>query len=212
MRYIEDYTDQELTEMTDEQIAALVDLECARNGAPLMLEDEPAAPALVEFKKDFEFYTIDSFRCDQATMERVMDAIKGGVFYDQNWSTNVVKETDSSHNLPSASLQSGFSEQHYNEIKLEKESYDAKKKEYDIKKGDYDALRIERQESVDRVHERVSEAYDNIRQLDRAKSEWANYLNLSNNNKDIAMNFMKQRYEISFIKKVVPDYFAEECA
>jgi hypothetical protein len=210
MKYIEDYTDVELSEMSHDQYEAMVDLQCARNGAPIIIGEAPVSPEKKIFEKDFTFFEFTGFKCDSETAARIMEAVKGGVFFEQEYSSLMLKVSDASYHVATASPCKGFSEQKYNEIRVEKEAYDIANKEYAAANKEHSGLVDLRKGSELDIRDRFDEAFANISRITNAKAEWVKYLKLSNDDEAIAMNFMMQRYgqDEKFIKSVVPEYFA----
>ncbi|RJO62637.1 MAG: hypothetical protein C4542_03045 [Dehalococcoidia bacterium] len=200
MKSFDELTDQEVYDLTDEQLEYHKKIACAEAGAPIAVPPLPERPVEPELHPDAMMYRVNVGWSDSlcfTTMEEavvVCTAINAGCRLNTrsfgSGKTYVVE------NREEVKIESKpvFSEAYYKKIKDEAEAYSLKKKEYD----EADELRkkaIKAQDSaIGWITERLETARENVRVRMEQESALDEYMNLADANVEVAYRFFVKAY------------------
>lgn len=211
MKRLEDYADEELLNMTEEQVEDLIDLECVHEGVRL-LPELPVKPTEKPPEEDFEFFEIEPLQLVDrkdatliaetvADMDRVESKYESGPSY-----TRIV--TGSKKEEPSIQKKTKFSEKYLNEVKATKQRIDERNKEYKGLKDEYDTVSEARSSIITNVLDKIKEARQAGKRLLALRDESHRYLKLSMGDKEIAQRFMSDAYPdaVDLIKEHFEDW------
>ena len=199
-------TNEELCNITEEQLTTYVDYAMAEAGHPIELE-ELERPESISVEPDLEYISLD-FRdilLDVDAGRQIQDIIQNSVVRKKSYNgvIQIVKPD-------------GYEYPEFKIARLESDELKAKKaaanKLLTLEWEDYnkrqelnsDALSY-RQEILDDLYKQISsarsEAYDKKTKMDA----WDKYLSLANNDRTIAKNFFVERYSVSEYDELFED-------
>lgn len=207
MKNWKDLTDEELANLTDDEVSKYDKIICAEEGIPFL--EEPEKPVINYTKENLTVYTIkyaDSMAfTDMAEATQVMEAINkctsvGTVKYNYGcrYYEKGFKSYDATEAL--ASMQSGMM---YDEATAKsnydlKESHRKELNHYEDMKNLYDSSIQRRLQATNDFYTRLNAAQSAMsyrKKLVRLYVE--EYLPLAEDNETMAMNFLKKAYTVS---------------
>lgn len=199
MRRLDDYTNDELCQMSEQDVAHLVEVECAHAGAPLLPDHPGEAPAksddlaptmTVHVVADHSFVTHE----DATRVAELIGSIETadvGYVSGPSYSKKVRRVR---RQTPSISTDAVYSEEQANRIAANLEHYEDQKSEWSRRKSEYDEA-VEKREGVrSRVRTAISEAKDAEQHLLDARARFDRYLGLADNDHHIAWRFFANAY------------------
>ena len=197
IKRLEDYTDAELVNLTEEQVLDLIDLECGYEGIQL-LPTLPEHPKKENLNKDFEVWEVPAMTfannadaiavvAASAGKSHVIEHYVPGPGYQKYGRIN----TDHSVGITSKRI---FSHNHYKEIETRLKQYESTKQDYDRAKEEYDKISKTRSSIIDSINEAISEARTTAQRLSRLEQASLRYLTLAHGDKEIAKRFMLDAY------------------
>jgi hypothetical protein len=197
MKRIDEMSREEIIALTDDQINILIDYECAIEGKPL-LPIKPVEPQKVSVEADVEIYEV----CGVVTTDidhaaRILTAAESGTLHKTDYDYGVGSEFTrlvpmSEYQKPEIKSRKVFSAGKWDEVRNAVNAYKTAKIQYEKDKKEYDEVASERSEISDRIWETVSEARNEEYRRERIKVDYDRYMQLAENNKTIAMNFLKR--------------------
>jgi hypothetical protein len=193
MKRLNDYTEAELIALTTEQIAALVDLECAHQGVPLTIE-RPASPKDKLPQRDQYVYRIDPVTFfDEADAREVLTLINSkkratncyceGARYTEQYVTEDLS-------TEGFSTQCYYSEDTYRRNKGTIAAASSESEAYKEQLREYQELCNKRSEIADEVYDKRSEALAKQRRLEALRVAYWRYVDLAQGNEEIAWKFL----------------------
>lgn len=193
-RYYE-LSNDELAKLTDVQISKLIDYECALEGIPL-LPERPIKPEVTTFEPDIEAYIVKGmyFLKHEEAM-KVLSVILESEKYSYNWSGNhkrLIKLPD--YEQAKLATEKFFSIEMFASIQEEKANCDRKLKQYEDDKKEYDEVYKLRTDIIKNVMNAVEDAQYAARKKVKYEAEYMKYLILAENDKNIALNFLKNAH------------------
>jgi hypothetical protein len=202
MKRLEDHTDEELVSLSQQQIQDLIDLECAHEGIPL-LPEMPKKPEIKKPEPDLTLYEVpDACFQNQEDANRVIDLMNSlPRMHQEYYGKGYVKSKE----LETIRMKKEFSEEARIRTKAQTASANEAENRYEKEKKTYDDIANQRKDVIDKVTEAVNEAFYEFRKISQYKKQYTRYLQLSEGEKDIALNFMRAAHpgEDEFIDKML---------
>ena len=201
MKRYDEMTNEELYDLSEEQISILIDYECALEGIPL-LPEKPIVPEVKNFEPDTEIYEVKGMLfTNREEALSVLSLLLTSNMVDYSYSNNskrIIPLID--YKKPELKMEKYFSTEMYALIQEEKDSYDRILKQYQERQKNYDEAYKLRIDIVKNITEAISCAQEEQYKKQKYTGEYKRYLKLSDNNKDIALNFLRNaHYEIDDI-------------
>ncbi len=202
MRRYFDLTTREILALTDEQINDLIDLECAIEGKPLLPEYPPLPPQL-KFEPDQTWYTIKElsssilFHCPEAAVSVIDAILKSGAA-----SKKYLPGSDYSafrlNDIGQLSIEpmKVYSEERWSEQPEAHNAYLKAKEQYQSAKAAYDSAVKSRAEIAEEVTSHINRILNIEKRKNEIRQIYNRYLALSDNNRNIAMNFLENVEEV----------------
>ena len=194
IKRLDEYTNEELLELTEEQVETLIDLECAHEGVALLPVEAPIKPDDSKIGPDsviYEIKNLEHFETMEDAQKVVEVASKLPRVQKQYLSHASYKEkkgpVDSDIGINIVKV---FSEQHYANVATENARIEASLKAYKEAKEEYDELFEKHGEISESVISRLNVARNEKNMLDTLKDEAGRYISLAQGEKEIAKNFM----------------------
>lgn len=210
MKPFDELTDDELAELTDEQVSLYIDLRSAEEGVPLLPETAPVAPdeALTPSPQIEVFQVSAEYFTDRAEAEAVRDAIRRaksrvGVGYVGNdyRQKKIKRDSDAVEISTSLAHDEATAERLRNvlaEATRRRDSYEAERREYDL-------VLAKRDKVFKPIQQAVSDARARNYQRQRIRSQHARYLQLADGNRRIAARFLESAR--SDARELCPELF-----
>ena len=195
MKRYDEMTNEELYDLTEEQISILIDYECALEGIPL-LPEKPIAPESRDFKPDTDIYEVKGMLfTNKEEAISVLGLLLNSNMVNYSYSNGfkrIIPLDD--YYKPELKMEKYFSTEMYALIQEEKDSYDRILKQYQERQKDYDEAYKLRINIVKDITEAISCAQEEQYKKQKYTGEYKRYLKLSDNNKDIALNFLRNAH------------------
>jgi len=196
-RYYE-FNNEQLANLSAEEIQNLIDLECAMQGIQI-LPPKPKKPELVEFESDLRAYEVAGFflkEHDEAV--ELLDILNSFDLFTKDYGSNeLIKITKEDYRYPKLEVSEAYSPEYYSKIKAEKEHYEKIKEVYKSDTKIYEEAKAEIRKIEEEVLYKVDEAKQIIREVNNIKQLFNRYLKLADGDRAIAINFLKSVYDIS---------------
>jgi hypothetical protein len=216
MREFQDYTDEEVLALTDDDVKGILDLQCAIEGVKLLeLPEYVEEKDVPRDKAVWEIAGIYFERKEDA--ENVLAILNDvpllNIDYDFSYEHKYAKSMLNDR-CPMMSEVRVFSEGQYHKLKEELKIVKAKKEVYSKLKKEYDEARRQREEIAEPIWERIHNLRREQRRLQDMREEFARYLDLADQSETIAMNFLRRAHNIpnELAEELVPGYFGTEGA
>ena len=193
MKRINEYTDEELAALTQDQIDFLVDYECAKNGVPLL----PLAPPPEPSKPDTP--TVYAYECagihftKKADAQKILDVLDTCEIYNTDgWGDNerLVKLNPQDWNYPKLTKKDIMSKETYEKHKSNISVYTAEIEEWKKIKKCYEEAVTSRNTVVIEVNSTVSAAIRRLDLIEDLKRQFARYVELAGGDYRTAMSFL----------------------
>jgi len=198
IKRLEDYTDAELVNLTEEQVIDLIDLECGYEGVKLLptLPDRPVKNNLAE---DWEVWDVPAMTLGDKNDAAEIIAFALGkshviTHYVPGPGYKRYGEIDPNHEI-GITPRKLFSRDHYKTIDVQLQQYESTKKNYDDAKKEYDEIAKARSSIIDSINNAISEARSTAQRLSRLEQASLRYLTLAHGDKEIAKRFMLDAYK-----------------
>lgn len=216
MKKLEDYTNKELSLLTDEEVTNLIDIECMRAGVPLSITPKPILKEVPTIKNPTtEIYMVDNYyfmdKEEADSLADLLTSIKSRVTTDYNYNAGgsdykYYKEYNTVTNVKNTLC---YSKEEYidlqNVLKLKNDIENYNKESI----NNYNKSMSERNEIVNIVWNAIRNAQDEMRKINEALNIYKKYIELSDGNEEIAQNFFKQNNKISeYFDIVIEEYNA----
>jgi hypothetical protein len=194
-------TNQELADLTDDQIKEYLDYACAEEGLPLDVS-EPVAPEPMHHETNLLLTEIPAVIVDRDVGNEIMAILDSTVQYGREYDTvliqgqsNTYKVLNSgSYNYASGKFLFGITEERA--AQTEAQSYSLRKQweEYHDQKAVYDHAIESRTEKIKALYDQISSARALLANKERMLAEWGKYLTLADNDRGVAERFFVERY------------------
>lgn len=201
MKRLDEYTQKELANLSDEEIQNIIDIECAFEGVRL-LPPKPEEYVAKVFEPDSIVYNVGQFQFkNQEDALKVIDVLKSvtlvNTTYDYSVGYNYYYIDDKLIDAPNLETKKVFSKQTYNDMKAEMTKVNKEKDSHKDQKNLYDEIVKERKSVVDNVYETINEAVDKENEKQRIINQYNRYLVLADNNTTTAKKFLADALHIS---------------
>ena len=206
MKRLEEYTNEELATLTDEQEKDLIDLECAHEGIRLLPELSPK-PKFEKPGPDMTAYHIeDIYLLDMDEANDVLAYInsKKSIVTRNYHCYEEYKIRPATAPLTMSTV-TGFSDEHHAKVKYERERIKNLEDSWDEEKSKYDEILKSRQDVSKKVQDACQSARTEKSQINALLNEYRRYLKLAMNEKEIAQNFLREahRDRPELVEKVI---------
>ena len=179
IKQMEDYTDEELLALTEDQIKNTVNLECAHAGVRL-LPNPPVKPTGKKPDKDVAYFTIGSVDfANQADASEVADLIATKPVITKKYQSGPGyshMHTGTETNRPSVETHMIFSESYLNEVLLEKTAVEEAEKLYEELRNEYDKISGDRGNIITTLYDMIDEARREKKLHDTLRLEFKKYM------------------------------------
>lgn len=193
MKTLDDHTLPELAALDEAAIDALIDLECAIAGVP-MLPPTPTPPEPLAAVYDVTLYEIGGFRFrSREDAEHVAAAINGRLVasmgYDYKVSGSYVSDYEPVETV--VQVRHDRTQACHDAQRSAKLAHKALTDAYKAQQSEYDTIAEQRETVAERVRAAASSARSHAMQADRLREEFARYLELAQQDRRIALNFLR---------------------
>lgn len=188
----DDMTDAEVLALTEEQIAYIIDFECADNGSGLLPPDPGPAP---EPLKDMKDLTVFEFGGLFFSTHAQAFAVSEVAAMQEQWETKYVngyygdQAVQRREKPEEITPRKFYSLAGWDAAKGLVVKYSADKKEWDERTAEYKKIADTRASSTEWIRNRISEVRDEDWRRQRAVSELARYVELAEGDEAMARRF-----------------------
>lgn len=203
---VEELDDATLCDLTDEEVQRLIDLECSREGVPLLPADPGPSPVEPKVENDVRTYEVSlGYRSvaelqDRMAATKLAEAISGVTTIDTSYRKGRSVVTGTSQPEVKVDVKERLSESVYEAHRVELERYQTARDEWEEMNRAWKAARRDREEVVDRIQGAITEAWNRRREREKAIDLWERYLVLADGEVQTARRFLKdadaRAYEI----------------
>lgn len=210
MNDFQNLTDEQVYQLTAEQINFYVDLECAKEGILLLPDTQPVEPQLTKPQPDALVYEVGNFYVtsaeEAATLLEALQKVKlvrldyeSSTGYDSKYIKRLDTEVE-------ARPIKCYSPEVFADIRKSLAEYTLAKNTYTREYNEYRKIVEKRNSAAQWIWDRVEEIREKHVSQERMAKEYQRYLILANNDKTIALNFLKNAYslgddELTFLNK-----------
>lgn len=202
LKIFDQLTDNELLELTQEQIDWYIKLKKAESGIRII-----TCPTMPETREipgtDLVLYDVSGFNfIDRETAEEVSKFINSKIAkaytVDYDWGVGSDKKYAKpfTGNLVDVKLENVYSETTYNSIKNILISNEKIMRAFKDLKNEYDDMEEKATEIVDKIYNTINEARGRKQQYEEYVIRIQEYLRLANGDTKVAWNFFDKAYEI----------------
>lgn len=204
---INDMTDAELLDLTNDQVRTLIDYECALAGVPL-LPPEPVKPSFDKPKPDMEVYEISCsvYFTDAAQVAQILNMMNRSnkVGYNHDYGktglTHAVNEI-SVYQAPKYEAKLIYSQNLFESVKEQAEQVKQAENTYNAEKKAWDSAFGERKDIIKMVNDNITKAADRKREWDKHTGLFDRYVALAGGNKETAWTFLVAAYpDVEYIE------------
>lgn len=208
MKSIEELTHSEIINLTYEERQKMLDLECAKHGLRFAVNpgQPPEAPKITP---DTDVWQVGSYTfSDYATAEKVqkvlLDAMNSRVKLTYDYGVcggdfKYLSQLDSYERAEvNISPMRVLSNAKYQEEKARLSNYSEEKKKYEEMKKSWDTFQKERERISGWIMDKFSDAQCLESKLSSIFYNYKRYLDLADQNKEIAMNFLRNSHGVEF--------------
>ncbi|HHT97259.1 MAG TPA: hypothetical protein GXZ90_05135 [Clostridiales bacterium] len=216
MKKLEDYTNEELSVLTDLEIENLIDIECMRAGVPLSIMPKPVLKEVSEIKEPTtEIYMIDNYyftdESEANQMSALLSSVKSRVTTDYNYNAGGSSYKYYKKYDPAVSVKKAYcysKEEYMDLLDILKTKRDIEDYNSDITKEYNDAI-SERRDTVDMVWDEIYNAKYEMKKINEALDIYKKYVELSGEDEDVAKKFFKQNEKVSEYMDIVLKKYSE---
>lgn len=216
MKRIDELLEAELVALDDDMIQRYIDYECALEGVPML----PPTPGLEPEKTfpgpDAKVYKIGEFMTrDSEHASRIMEALTSGQLvqadYDRDYNNKYLKALNpGEYSYPKIETAVYHSPEQWDRIKDDHSKFSVKKSEWENLKKTYDNALKERAGVTKKVFDLIQDARDRSYNRDRLRAEFARYLELAEDNRQIALNFLEKVKDLSEFPELRAEFLQKE--
>lgn len=217
MKRIFDMTEEEILALADEQIANLIDYECALEGAPMLPPAPGIKPVVNAPPPDVQAYDVAgiiTMSADHAG--RILAAIESEVIYSWEYSGNDYKTkhlspiSEGSYNHPKIKSEKYYSPAQWDAIKDAKAIIEEKLSQWEKVNKAYSEACDARASITDSVWEKVRGVRYHAYDRDQLRNEFTRYLTLAEGNRRIALNFLEKAKDLSDFPELKQEFCPPE--
>jgi hypothetical protein len=201
MNDFQNLTDEQVFQLTAEQINFYVDLECAKEGVLLLPDKQPVEPQLDKPQPDTLVYEVGNFYVtsaeEAATLLEALQKVKlvrldyeSSTGYDSKYIKRLDTEVE-------AKPIKCYSPEVFADIRKSLAEYTLAKNTYTREYNEYREIVKKREAAAQWIWDRVEEIREKHVSQERMNKEFQRYLVLANGDKEIARNFLKNAYSLS---------------
>ena len=218
MKRLSEYTNEELTNLTEEEYDNLVDFECMNEGAPLSIE----TPIYKEFpsipEPELVLYEVAGFSFEDESEAKeflkVVNSLKSCArtdydFYISSSSYSYVAERNVQQDKRIVEKKV-YTEETYNSVKSTLKAISAIKEYNNDVKAEYKSRCEQRAAIIADVNAVISNAKDEFIKLEKAMQLYKKYLDLSEGNEAIAQSFFSVTEYANLFPKVLEKITGQE--
>jgi len=211
MKRLDELTEQELCDLTEEEVQTLIQAEAMYEGLPLLPVDPGPKPTCTAPKPDVSLYTIHELYFRTAIdRDKVMDLVAsmdlGGWEYVHRRFGNYTKVLTTK--TPYGSKDEVYSPELYAQVQADLAFADQVSKEYTEQKDAYDKVMGQQASVAERVRAVVGEAKSKARRREYVQATFDKCMALADDNREIALRFVVQT--IPDAKALVPELWPQE--
>ena len=196
MKEFENLTDEEIMELSDQDIERLIDYRCAKKGIPFLWKKPTEPTGLDVLDKDAEIYKLSVdylFFLDIAEAQAVLELLLKSKIVKVEYQGTVYKEIDN-WSTPRIQKQSIYSPEHYAKATNEHRDLNEVKKRYDKDLAGWNTTKESRVEVIDEVLGKIEEV-DVLRdKKGRFKEDFKKYVKMAKGDKEEAFKFLIKAY------------------
>jgi hypothetical protein len=196
MKSYTDLTDNELVNLTEDEIKRYIDYECAQKGIAL-LPKNPEKPQLGKPEPDVTYYIIGDFllyeQKEALDLLEFLQKLKLASLenrYDKDKKIKPISEYD----MPKIQTGCAYSKEKFTEIQDEIKKYNETMEMYNELKDEYDKAYNGRKDVIKEINTLINDARKAISRKDFLREQWTRYNDLAEGNTAIALNFMLKAY------------------
>lgn len=197
MRFIDDMHVTELEKMTDDEISAQINLECAEAGIPLS-EPPPVAPVQPNVQPDVTVYEIGNFIVaapeDVTRIQQTLAACSVLELEYARHTPNYEKIINGRADVATATIKQVYSQAHYATVRAALETYASENSVYQKEKEAFDKIEKRRIEVIQRVRNTVNAARTRARERERIRLQMKEYEKLADGSAEIAYRFLRKAH------------------
>lgn len=204
MKRIYEMDESELLALSEETTLKLIDYECALEGVPMLPPSPGPMPQKEIPEPDATVFEIAGFfTMDGEHAARILAAFNSGPLFKESYSgsdynTKYLEPLNADkYNKPKIETKTSHSPEQWDKIKDLVTAYNSEKSEWDTIHKTYSAALKERAAITKDVYERIREARQRSYDRDCLRNEFARYLELAENNRQIALNFLEKVKDLS---------------
>jgi flagellar hook-basal body complex protein FliE len=210
MKDLKDYTNEDLSVLTEVEIENLIDVECMKAGVSLSIAPKPVLKEVPEIKEPTtEIFQVDNYYFtdsnESAQLAAVLSSMTSRVSLDYNYNSGssnnkYYKKYETSTDIKKSRA---YSKEEYNELTdLLKARKDIEDYNREVTKEYNDSL-SGRREVVNEVWDAIRDAQNEMRKINEALNIYKKYVELSDGDEDIAKKFFSQNDKVSEYMDVV---------
>lgn len=202
MKSINELTDREIVELTEEQIQRYKDLACAETGVPF-IEEVPKTPEFVDLPPPTEvvYHAGNNIRSkDKAAIEEIVDVLNKHsdklVSVDYRWNVSSDKKFVRPLEDATASVikEVYYSEDQYNALSSLLIKNRDLKTAHETARQAFEKNLEKRAEAHKDVILAIQRAYENVSRHAYLEREWKRYIDLAESNLSVAKNFFVKAF------------------
>lgn len=197
IKRISELNKEELANLSIGEIKDIIDYECALTGVKLL--EEPVEPQYDKPETDKKIYKIGDFVLDNIEDAQKIHALVTSMkLYrtDTNNYTDYYIEplTKNDYNYPEIQISDVYLKETYDKIKPELISYQNRMNEYNEKSNEFEDNKVSVDEIKKKLQDRIKWAYEYTSHVKNYTKIFNRYLELSNNDLNIARKFLLNVY------------------
>lgn len=208
MKSYKGLTGKEIVNLGEEGVKDLIDLQCAEEG--IKIARRPVEPEEPKLQRDIVCYKIgDMIFKTQSGAQRVFDILRTIVVFetDYNWEVGsdykYLKE-DSSYGAEMTIVKTAYlSKKRYKEYKEMLKKHNDKKEDYEHKYEIWSKENEKRLATETKVREHIRRVFEREQEKEDMLNQYKRYLELSDNNKEIAKRFLCDAYGAGHVKEML---------
>lgn len=194
MRQFDELTDEEILDLTDEQIERYVDLACAQEGVPF-LPPEPKKPEETAIEPDRSIYKVLGIEFgNKEDAQRVADLLLDcevlateylpGASYKHRGAS---RKDATEITVDAARV---FTAERWDSVRQEAQAYEAAKRQYDADMKEFKEASNRRSEASEWIYDRLQEARSKGYRRDNLRRDYERYLQLADGDERTAARFL----------------------
>ena len=200
MKYFNDLTDVEILGLTDTDIQNYIELDIAVAGIKFVEKPTMEEPVKVNIvPKDVAYQVGDLLFADAETAQKVANLVSYKRCYDTGYNYKFLKPAEET----SVDTVKFYTEVQLLQYKDELEVYHKLKGVYDKLKKEYTAYLDSVRGIKSNVLDRVQVCKEEVERIENLKGQYSKYLELANQDSEIAKNFFVKAYSEETYLKVI---------